>query len=233
LAKQFYLDHAADVAESEYLLEHKHQSDPEEVFSSSLAEDGEFRPDDYELPKELTTEGHALGTVVSESCGLSAVYPVSRYPDSRIDAYQFTPCGFSANGVIPSSSPGSNKTHYFTVHVTPEPHCSYASFETNVPSGQSGRHTAEIVEHIVKIFQPGRFSVTLFEKTSDLDSSASSLVSDQSSSGGKRVARMESIKGYRRVDKVRHDLDGYDLVFRHFEREDWKGGCPRLGERLF
>jgi S-adenosylmethionine decarboxylase len=25
-------------------------------------------------------------------------------------------------------------------------------------------------------------------------------------------------------------LDGYDLVFRYYERDDWKGGVPRLGE---
>jgi S-adenosylmethionine decarboxylase len=25
-------------------------------------------------------------------------------------------------------------------------------------------------------------------------------------------------------------LDGYDLVFRYYERDDWKGGKPRLGE---
>ena len=42
--------------------------------------------------------------------------------------------------------------------------------------------------------------------------------------------RMESIAGYRRVDRIVHDLDGYDLVFRYYERDDWKGGKPRLGE---
>ena len=51
----------------------------------------------------VTTEGHALGTVVSDTCGLSAVYPTSIYPDARIDAYLFEPCGFSANGVVPAA----------------------------------------------------------------------------------------------------------------------------------
>ena len=45
-----------------------------------------------------------------------------------------------------------------------------------------------------------------------------------------RSCRMDSIKGYRRVDRIVHDLDGYDLVFRYYERDDWKGGKPRLGE---
>ena len=42
---------------------------------------------------------------------------------------------------------------------------------------------------------------------------------------------MDSIPGYRRIDRIVHDLEGYELVFRYFEREDWKGGAPRLGER--
>ena len=42
--------------------------------------------------------------------------------------------------------------------------------------------------------------------------------------------RVDSIPGYRRVDRIVHDLEGYDLIFRYYERDDWKGGKPRLGE---
>ena len=48
---------------------------------------------------------------------------------------------------------------------------------------------------------------------------------------GKKDKRMDVVKGYRRVDRIVHDLEGYELVFRYFEREDWKGGAPRLGEK--
>ena len=201
-----------------------------DVFEQTSSDHAGFSSDEDELtfPEELTTEGHALGTVVSETCGLADVYPTSKYPDASIDAYLFTPCGFSANGVIPAPGgapdghkKGSDATHYFTVHVTPEPQCSYASFETNVPARQTGRETAEVVEHVVGIFKPGRFSVTIFEaKPSGEDFGA----------GTKKNARMECIKGYRRIDRIVHDLDGYDLVFRYYERDDWKGGKPRLGE---
>lgn len=205
-----------------------------ELQTSDAAEKDEFSSDDeaYELPEKLATEGHALGTVVSDTCGLSDVYPTSKYPEAIVDAYLFTPCGFSANGVVPAAggAGGSNSTHYFTVHVTPEPQCSYASFETNVPAQQSGRETADIVEQVVRIFKPGRFSVTLFE--AKMDSVATGEV------GGvkevKKTGRMECIKGYKRVDRIVHDLDGYDLVFRYYERDDWKGGqAPRLGENIF
>ena len=54
--------------------------------------------------QELTTEGHTLGSVVTEHCGLADVYPSAKYPDSRIDSYLFTPCGYSANAVMPGVS---------------------------------------------------------------------------------------------------------------------------------
>jgi S-adenosylmethionine decarboxylase len=78
----------------------------------------------------------------------------------------------------------------------------------------------DVVEQVVGIFKPGRFSVTLFE-AKDADDNANA----------KKDKRMESVKGYRRVDRIVHDLEGYELVFRYFERDDWKGGAPRLGER--
>ncbi|KAI9847898.1 MAG: spermidine resistance protein [Sclerophora amabilis] len=262
-AKQFYLDHASAVAENQYFQRaHKDgtfdicngngvtfksgglgfQDGAFDVFSQTSSDNSGFTSSDEDerYPEELTTEGHALGTIVSDTCGLSEVYPASRYPDARVDAYLFTPCGFSANGVIPApgGSGGGSATHYFTVHVTPEPQCSYASFETNVPGRQTGRETAEVVEHVVNIFRPGRFSVTLFEaKPSAAEGglpnghgNALTEYKAMEMSAAKRSARMECIKGYRRVDRIVHDLDGYDLVFRYYERDDWKGGVPRLGE---
>jgi S-adenosylmethionine decarboxylase len=180
----------------------------------------------------MTTEGHALGTVVSDFCGLSDVYPISKYPDARIDSYLFSPCGFSANGIVPgphkpdSGDKSGRSTHYFTVHVTPEPVCSFASFETNVPGGQNGRETSEVIEHVVSIFKPGRFSVTLFE--------AKGSSGDIKEGGGVgRSKRMEKIEGYRRIDRIVHDFDDYELVFRYFEREGWVGGTGvRVGEEL-
>ncbi|KAG4217354.1 hypothetical protein PC116_g34165, partial [Phytophthora cactorum] len=48
-----------------------------------------------------------------------------------------------------------------------------------------------------------------------------------------RIKRMEKIPGYRRMDRIVHDFDDYELVFRYYEREDWVGGSgPRVGEDL-
>jgi len=233
-AKQFYLDHASAVAEARHRKLEQENNDHFDVFSNTSSDMSDAGSDGDQLPPELTTEGHALGTVVTESCGLADVYPASKYPGSRIDSYLFTPCGYSANGVIPSPDGGS--THYFTVHVTPEPHCSYASFETNVPQ-LKGRDTADIVNHVVDIFKPGRFSVTLFEAKPSLDKATPAGNTDEVEDlkmlqrrAARRDAKMEHIKGYRRIDRIVHDLDGYDLVFRYYERNDWKGGAPRIGE---
>jgi len=237
-AKQFYLDDASAVAERQYRYFQGSREDLVDVFSNTSSDSADVVSDEEPYPEELTMEGHKLGTVVSDSCGLSDVYPKSKYPDARIDAYLFTPCGFSANGVIPAPE-GETGTHYFTVHVTPEPNCSYASFETNVPAGQKGRETVEIVQHAVDIFKPGRFTVTLFEtKTSydeKLGSDLDTLVEIKAleRQAARRHAKMDQIKGYRRVDRIVHDLDGYDLVFRYYERNDWKGGAPRIGESRF
>lgn len=236
-AKQFYLDHASAVAEDRHRSLHQDDDHHLDVFSNNSSDNSDAGSDaGQSLPPELTSEGHALGTVVSDSCGLSNVYPTSKYPDARIDAYLFTPCGFSANGVVPSPDNGSG-THYFTVHVTPEPHCSYASFETNVPHAQSGRETADIVNHVVEIFKPGRFSVTLFEaKPVDHHPGAPDSLYDAKAMhrhAAIRAAKVEHIPGYRRIDRIVHDLDGYDLVFRYYERNDWRGGAPRIGESGF
>lgn len=202
-AKQFYLEDASAVARAQYLQKLRQSAGDDEEDSSS---------DEGTLPEELSMEGHPLGTVVSDACGLSDVYSKEQHPNSRIDAYIFTPCGFSANGVIPAKD--FDTTHYFTVHVTPEPHCSYASFETNVPTNQSGKETAEVVEHVVDIFQPGRFSVTLFEtKPSGEEFDLAHY---------KKSIRLDRIKGYKRVDKIVHDLDGYDLVFRYYHKIGWE-----------
>ena len=213
-----------------------------DVFSNTSSDPADLMTSSHELldyPEELTTEGHALGTVVSETSGLADVYPTSKYPDARIDAYLFTPCGFSANGVIPAPN-GPEATHYFTVHVTPEPHCSYASFETNVPTRQSGRQTADIIEQVVNIFKPGRFSVTMFEGKTSADNEISAPVNTGIEVAdtlqalkrqlARKSSRLDQVNGYRRVDRIVHDLQGYELVFKYYERLDWEGGAPRLGE---
>lgn len=119
-----------------------------------------------------------------------------------------------------------NPAVFCTSDIPRRPECSYASFETNVPARQTGRETADVVEQVVGIFKPGRFSVTLFEAHSP----AANGADRQPREAEKKASKMENIPGYRRLDRIVHELDGYDLVFRYFERLDFAGGPPRLGE---
>jgi len=70
-------------------------------------------------------------------------------PGSIIDDFQFEPCGYSMNGLL--------KEWYWTIHITPESHCSYVSFETNAPLASFSR----ILKRIFALFQPGRATVAI------------------------------------------------------------------------
>lgn len=250
-AKQFYLSHASAVACDKMSAEAKKArqdaadslgglSTPLEevdVFADGIESDLHEPSEKLNEIEALTTEGHALGTVVTEQCGLADVYPTSVYPDARIDSYLFSPCGYSANAIIPPPSAqdetqgGNNAGHYFSVHVTPETGFSFASFETNVPGGQSGRTTAEIIEHVVEIFKPGRFSVTLFEAKGRGDNPYGLANPDSKSAAALRI--VDSVRGYRRIDRIVHDFEDYDLVFRFYERDGWAGDKKaRVGEEM-
>ncbi|KAI0403190.1 S-adenosylmethionine decarboxylase [Xylaria palmicola] len=240
-ARKIAIDHLGDLSGSTLTIKTNStvesvSDDALDVFDNGSDSDlhSSYTPVSEQMDAEcMTTEGHALGTVVSDACGLSEVYPTSKYPDARVDAYLFSPCGFSANGIVPAAQKQDDDettkpAHYFTVHVTPEPICSFASFETNVPGGQNGRETSEIVEHVVSIFKPGRFSVTLFEAKAVHGSDGDVLPT-----GLAHKKRMEKIQGYRRVDRIVHDFDDYELIFRFYEREDWAGGNSiRVGEDM-
>ena len=73
------------------------------------------------------------------------------FPNAKIFDYLFDPCGYSMNGLLPDG-------HYFTIHVTPEPDFSYVSFETNVSNSQY----PELIRKILKMFNPGKFTTTIF-----------------------------------------------------------------------
>jgi len=77
-------------------------------------------------------------------CGLDRLYP-----DMARDSHLFSPHGYSVNAVAGTS--------YHTVHVTPQPQNSYASFETNrYEPDYSGT-----IRQVVSIFKPRRLMVLL------------------------------------------------------------------------
>jgi S-adenosylmethionine decarboxylase len=62
----------------------------------------------------------------------------------------FDPCGYSMNGV-------ASKSCYWTIHITPEAHCSYVSFETNI----SPCSYQDLVARVVCTFQPQRATMVV------------------------------------------------------------------------
>lgn len=79
-------------------------------------------------------------------------------PGAKIDEAAFLPCGYSMNAILHDA--------YTTIHITPESECSYVSFETN-----TRLHSyCALVRHVLSIFQPKRFVLTMFGDQSFMDS---------------------------------------------------------------
>lgn len=76
-------------------------------------------------------------------------------PGQDTDEFNFTPCGYSMNGLAGNV--------YSTIHVTPEPHCSYASFETNI----SHVSYKKLILNVFELFKPGTVTLTLFKENTD------------------------------------------------------------------
>ena len=55
---------------------------------------------------------------------------------------------------------------YTTIHVTPETHCSYASFETNISYGSY----QSVISNVLDVFRPKRFVLTMFADENSLRS---------------------------------------------------------------
>ena len=47
------------------------------------------------------------------------------FPNALLDGYLFDPHGYSVNAILP-------KGHYFTIHITPEPNCSYVNLNKSL-----------------------------------------------------------------------------------------------------
>ncbi|RKP35437.1 S-adenosylmethionine decarboxylase [Dimargaris cristalligena] len=153
------------------------------------------------------SQAHRGGRCVERLTGIGAIYP-----DARTDSYLFEPCGFSLNGLTDTS--------YFTIHVTPEPECSYASFESNLSLDShhprsAGKALKALVEQVVGIFRPGKFSVSVF-KTHARPIPAWSP--QRTASPSLPPWSLETLRGYRQTDHIMYEFDDYWLRFGYFDQ---------------
>jgi S-adenosylmethionine decarboxylase len=171
--------------------------------------------------------------IVSHTLGIDSLFPASM---TTLDAFAFTPCGYSANALL---RPASGPDGYYTIHVTPEEGWSFASFECNIPlSHYTTSPTAiktlpdlrTLIQRVVQIFQPGHLSLTLFVTSPDdppsLSGAANGLVNGNSQhamveapvdSAHRAFKEALAPKGYKRTDKINYEFGGYDLAFASFE----------------
>ncbi|KAI9596260.1 S-adenosylmethionine decarboxylase [Syncephalis fuscata] len=163
------------------------------------------------------SEGSLGGKRVDEETGLDKI-------DTKaiMDSYLFVPCGYSMNALR-----GEN---YFTIHVTPEPGYSYASFETNVPFSGGNKAVTELVRQVIDIFQPSKFSVTVFKSQPKMDSTLpdndgdgdninnADHMNNNDKTSQKHTYQVGNLAGWRRSDRILYEFEGYHLNFYFFER---------------
>ncbi len=115
------------------------------------------------------------------------------YPDMKKDNYLFSPYGYSLNAI--------KGTNYATIHVTPQPVGSYASFETNIIN----QDYARLVSDVTSIFRPDKYSLLL---TASRDNDTQSL----------QGSMMKNFPGFRMTEKSIYEFDcGYSLTFLNLE----------------
>ncbi|XP_060605951.1 S-adenosylmethionine decarboxylase proenzyme 1-like isoform X2 [Ruditapes philippinarum] len=94
----------------------------------------------------FTKETCSDGKEAREKSGIDKIIP-----GAKIDDFLFEPCGYSMNGLLPDGQ-------YITIHVTPEPNCSYVSFESNVPQ----ESYTGLINRVLNTFKPGKVLMTIF-----------------------------------------------------------------------
>ena len=191
-----------------------------------------------EFGEENTPSTHAQ--TISSETGISDLFPSHL---TTLDAYSFTPCGYSSNALLKWAQLPSGNQHdkrpegegYYTIHVTPESGWSYASFECNVPLPVSPTRDASsipdlqtLVRRVVRIFQPAKLSLTLFisgvgNNNAEGKEDISAVEAAQRAFRLALTSPIRTNRGeredlvYRRSDKINYELGCYDLAFASFE----------------
>mmetsp|Transcript_41541 Transcript_41541/g.101941 ORF Transcript_41541/g.101941 Transcript_41541/m.101941 type:complete len:407 (+) Transcript_41541:381-1601(+) len=90
--------------------------------------------------------GQTFSTTSQEATERSGIAKL--IPDGAVvHDHLFEPCGYSMNGRAAGDA-------YWTIHITPEAHCSYASFETNYQCDGY----ADLIRRVVAVFNPSKFT---------------------------------------------------------------------------
>jgi hypothetical protein len=116
------------------------------------------------------------------------------------------------NGLLPNG-------HYFTIHITPEPDFSYVSFETNV----SYHQYQELIRQILTMFNPGKFTTTIFGGTVRKPSYFSQLIIfdyffTQAATSLDSQRKLFLYPDYARINHQIVCLPDFDLIYSYYKK---------------
>lgn len=146
---------------------------------------------DEDIMRQFTTSMFTSAQDMTTATGINGIIPGSIY-----DGLIFEPVGYSMNGLFNDS--------YHTIHVTPQPLCSYVSFETNLPKVNYN----DVINNVLKVFRPTKFIV--------------SLISNQNAPCGpaNSATRDLHLQGYERRDHQLEQSRNYSIAYEYYVRID-------------
>jgi len=147
---------------------------------------------DEEVMKQFYKKSGITSKTITETSGIAGLFP-----HALVDDYLFDPCGYSLNGLLGDG--------YFTIHVTPQSTCSYVSFETNIQCDYPA-----LMERILKVFKPQRFTATLFGGHISKDAFTKMLQTTLS------TTLLDGLHSRRTFTRYEFE-NNYELAFGHYE----------------
>ncbi|XXQ33391.1 Adenosylmethionine decarboxylase [Plasmodiophora brassicae] len=108
-------------------------------------------------------------------------------PGARVDSQWFEPCGYSCNAFVGKTD------RLFTIHITPQPSCSYVSFESNFVD-------MDMMARVIRFFRPGKLTIATINGPGMM-----SVVAEGCDGGHDPGSRIEE------PDDI--DLEGYACTF--------------------
>jgi S-adenosylmethionine decarboxylase len=151
---------------------------------------------------------HAPGVTTKEirdRTGISGFFP-----DAIIDDYLFEPFGYSLNGLLAEG--------YFTIHITPQPNCSFVSFETNVFM----ENYTGLIQKVLDAFRPERFIVAHLAN-SLAQRALQPVAAHQILNMGFNDRTIARAGDFRIVDNIFCHFEHYDLFFLQFQKKTGAG----------
>jgi len=114
-----------------------------------------------------SSEGGKNNKSVTEDSGIQAIIP-----RMDIDSFLFEPCGYSMNGLADNA--------YSTIHITPESHCSYVSYEAFLDAKvATPEYLAELTGAVLETFRPAAFTCTILSSSELIPSTVIDAPLDQ------------------------------------------------------